>query len=65
MYLQPYALQTLVPGEPTPDALYREEFYSHRHDGEASQDELVDPADRARARLLRAADVVGVGRFFA
>ena len=24
MYLQPYALQTLVPGEPTPEAFYRE-----------------------------------------
>jgi hypothetical protein len=65
MYLQPYALQTLVPGEPTPDALYREEFYSHRHDEVPTESEVVDPAARNRATLLRAAHIVGVGRFFA
>jgi hypothetical protein len=65
MYLQPYALQTLVPGEPTPEAFYREEYMTQRQDDDSSHEELVLPADRARARLLRAANAVGVGRFFA
>ena len=65
MYLQPYALQTLVAGEPTPDALHREEFYSTKTDEVAAESELVEPALRNRATLLRAAHIVGVGRFFA
>ena len=64
MYLQPYALQTLVPGEPTPDALYREEFYASKSDDTATESELVEPAARNRAALIRAAHIVGAGRFF-
>jgi len=66
MYLQPYALQTLVPGEPTPDALYREEFYSNQDDGDGSTEpDLIEPEARQQSILLRAANTVGVGKFFA
>lgn len=65
MYLQPYALQTLVPGEPTPEALYREEFLTARSAEASTEPELVEPEARQLSILLRAANTVGVGKFFA
>ena len=65
MFNQPSALQPMLPGEPTPEALHREEYYNEKLEGtEAS--EIVDESRlQRRARLLRAQVVTTVGRYFA
>ena len=64
MYLQPNALQHLLPGEPSIEALHREEYFSEK-DSPVEESVIVDPTIRERAKLLRAAVATSVGSFFA
>ena len=67
MYFHQSALQNLVPGEPTPDAIHREEYanFEKAEQTESSEAILTDPGMRQRAALLRARVATGVGSFFA
>ncbi len=67
MFTHPSALQHMVPGEPTPEALHREEFYNEKNEStETEASELIDePRLQRRARLLRAQVAATVGRYFA
>ena len=68
MFNQPSALQPMLPGEPTPEALHREEYFNEKtestDDGELRV-LLTEPRLQRRARLLRAQVVATVGRYFA
>ena len=65
MYIHTSAFQTLLPGEPTPEALHRQEYFEAK-DAEADEaNHLVEPAMRQRAALLRARIITGVGSYFA
>jgi hypothetical protein len=66
MYIHTSAFENLLPGEPTPEALHRQEYYEARENEPAtSEAELIEPSVRQRAELLRARIVTGVGRYFA
>lgn len=67
MFNQPSALQHMLPGEPSAEALHREEYYNEKSDvSETEPSELVDEHRlQRRARLLRAQVVATVGRYFA
>ncbi len=65
MFNQPSALQPMLPGEPTPEALHREEYYNEKTEA-TEESELIDESRlQRRARLLRAHVVTTVGRYFA
>ena len=66
MNIHTSAFQSLLPGEPTPEALHRQEYYDLRGESHVTHEaELVEPAARLSATLLRARILTGVGRFFA
>ena len=65
MFHQPSALQSMLPGEPTPEALHREEYFNEKTES-TEESELVDDHRLQRtAVLLRAHVVAVVGRYFA
>jgi len=64
MYFNASAFQNLLPGEPTPDALHRQEYHESKPP-QSDEDVVADPAIRQRAVLLRAQVITGVGSFFA
>ena len=65
MFIHQSTLQILVPGEPSPEALHREEYFNESKDetadGEASSE---DHLAASRISLLRAQVTTGVGRYF-
>jgi hypothetical protein len=66
MLVPPNGFEHLLQGEPTPEALFREEYLAgKRQDDDDHEDEVVDPGLRRRAALLRAQVTAGVGKFFA
>jgi hypothetical protein len=65
MYIHSSAFQNLLPGEPTPEALHRQEYYENRPSADTNETTLIDPEARTRAELLRAKITAGVGRYFA
>lgn len=66
MYNQPSALSLLAPyGDPTPEALHREEYYNEPAHEEKSPVKFVnDHRAPSRARFLRAQVAAKVGQFF-
>lgn len=65
MFIHPAAMQYLVPGEPTTEALFREEFLTEKDEtSETTHDSTVDHTARNRVTMLRAHLTAGVGRFF-
>ena len=64
MYVHPFGLEHMLPGEPEPDAIHRAEYYAEKRQDD-HDDEIVEPSVRRRAQLLRAQVIAGVGRFFA
>lgn len=68
MQIHPTGFERLIVGEPTKDALFREEYFeakaAEKRD-EKHGEEVVEPSMRQRATLIRAQVVAGVGRFFA
>lgn len=65
MFNQPSALQHMLPGEPTPEALHREEYFNEKIEPTDDGELLPEPSLQRRARLLRAQVVATVGRYFA
>ncbi|MCC6959592.1 MAG: hypothetical protein IT301_07060 [Dehalococcoidia bacterium] len=65
MFNQPYALQHMTPGEPTPAALHREEYYHGQPAPVRTAKPVIDSRMQRRARLLRAQMITAVGRYFA
>ncbi|MFN8617363.1 MAG: hypothetical protein U0837_09715 [Dehalococcoidia bacterium] len=65
MFNQPSALQPMLPGEPTPEALHREEYFNEKTESTDDGELLTEPRLQRRARLLRAQVVATVGRYFA
>ena len=65
MYIHPSAFQNLLPGEPSPEALHRQEYYEGRETAETHDNDVIDPMQRSRVELLRAKVTAGVGRYFA
>lgn len=64
MFVHPYGLPQIAQGEPTAEAHFREEYYAEKH-SDSEESEIVEPSFAARAALLRAQVIAGVGRFFA
>jgi hypothetical protein len=66
MYPFSTGLQHLLPGEPTAEALHREEYYNESHADKAETEATVDePALAHNAKLLRAQVFARASRFFA
>jgi hypothetical protein len=65
MYTHTSAFQNLLPGEPAPEALHREDYFEHREEHAEKPATVTHPALLQRAALLRAQVTVGVGKFFA
>ena len=65
MFNQPYALQHTIPGDPTPQALHREEYFKSKPAFVRDEKPVIDSRMQRRARLLRAQMITAVGRYFA
>ena len=65
MFYQPSALQHMLPGEPTPEALHREEYFNEKTESSEESERVDDHRFQRRAILLRAQVVATVGRYFA
>ncbi|MGB4862843.1 MAG: hypothetical protein WBO97_10300 [Tepidiformaceae bacterium] len=65
MFIHPAAMQYIVPGDPTTEALYREEFLTAKDEtSETATESTVDHTAHKRVTMLRAHLAAGVGRFF-
>ncbi|MEO8538233.1 MAG: hypothetical protein ABI577_00740 [bacterium] len=64
MFNNPSALQPMLPGEPSPEALHREEFFNDKTEQTEASEILPDHRLAGKAALLRAQLVATVGRYF-
>ena len=65
MFIHQSTLQILVPGEPSPEALHREEYFNEPKDDTADGDtSSEDHLAASRISLLRAQVTTRVGRYF-
>ena len=51
MFNQPSALQPMLPGEPTPEALHREEYFNEKTESTDDGELLTEPRLQRRARM--------------
>ena len=65
MFIHPSALQHMLPGEPSPEAIHREEYLNDRTESSEESELVADHRLQRRAVLLRAQVVAAVGRYFA
>lgn len=65
MYIHQSALHNLVPGEPTPDAIHREEYFTTNREEAEPEATIIDHKAGRLASLLRAQVTMRVGSFFA
>lgn len=61
----PSALQHMLPGEPTPEALHREEYFNEKTESTEASELVPDHVLQRKARVLRAQVAATVGRYFA
>ncbi len=59
------SLAHTLPGEPTPEALHREEYYHEKTEATETSEVVDQGRIERRARLLRAQMLATVGRYFA
>ena len=65
MFHNPSTFEHLLPGEPSPEALHREEYYNERTESTEESELVADHVLQRKARLLRAQVLATVGRYFA
>jgi hypothetical protein len=58
-------MKYLTPGDPTAEALFREEFANLKDESAETETSVIDHTAQKRVTLLRAHIAAGVGRFFA
>jgi hypothetical protein len=63
MYTDQSFLQHMLPGEPTPEALFREEFFNEKSTSDEEGEAVTDHTLVGKAQLLRAQLVSSVGRY--
>lgn len=64
MFTHPSALQHMVPGEPSAEAMHREDFFNEKSEATEASEIVPDHRLAQRAALLRAQLTATVGRYF-
>lgn len=64
MFIYPSTALYFIPGDPTVEAIFREQYLNADEPAPEAEESLVDHTARHRASLIRAHLTAGVGRFF-